>query len=107
MTPAPGTRLGRYEIVAPIGPGGIGEVYRARFALQITAIGADPLSVAIWQMLLFVSILFHHSNTRLPLALERALVRIVVTPRMHGIHHSDYENETNGTHWVLDPSGFA
>jgi sterol desaturase/sphingolipid hydroxylase (fatty acid hydroxylase superfamily) len=67
-------------------------------ALQIIAIGADPLSVAIWQMLLFVSILFHHSNTRLPLALERVLVRIVVTPRMHGIHHSDYENETN-TNW--------
>jgi sterol desaturase/sphingolipid hydroxylase (fatty acid hydroxylase superfamily) len=67
-------------------------------AFQIIAIGADPLSVAIWQMLLFVSILFHHSNTRLPLALERVLVRIVVTPRMHGIHHSDYENETN-TNW--------
>jgi len=67
-------------------------------ALQIVAIGADPLSVAIWQMLLFVSILFHHSNTRLSLALERVLVRIVVTPRMHGIHHSDFENETN-TNW--------
>jgi len=67
-------------------------------ALQIMAIGADPLSVTIWQMLLFVSVLFHHSNTRLPLALERVLVRIIVTPRMHGIHHSDYENETN-TNW--------
>jgi sterol desaturase/sphingolipid hydroxylase (fatty acid hydroxylase superfamily) len=67
-------------------------------ALQISAIGADPVSVAIWQMLLFVSVLFHHSNTRLPLALERVLVRIVVTPRMHGIHHSDYQNETN-TNW--------
>jgi sterol desaturase/sphingolipid hydroxylase (fatty acid hydroxylase superfamily) len=67
-------------------------------ALQVTAISADPVSVAIWQMLLFVSVLFHHSNTRLPLALERVLVRFVVTPRMHGIHHSDYENETN-TNW--------
>jgi sterol desaturase/sphingolipid hydroxylase (fatty acid hydroxylase superfamily) len=64
-------------------------------ALQVVAIGADPLSVAVWQMLLFLSILFHHSNIRLPLAIERVLVRIVVTPRMHGIHHSDYENETN------------
>ncbi len=29
MTPAPGTRLGSYEVLGPIGAGG-GEVYRAR-----------------------------------------------------------------------------
>ncbi len=67
-------------------------------ALQILVIGADPAAVAIWQSLLFVSVLFHHSNTRLPAGLERVLVRLVVTPRMHGIHHSDYRNETN-TNW--------
>jgi sterol desaturase/sphingolipid hydroxylase (fatty acid hydroxylase superfamily) len=67
-------------------------------AVQIVAIGADPLSVALWQVLLFMSILFHHSNTRLPIRLERALVRVIVTPRMHGIHHSDYRNETD-TNW--------
>jgi sterol desaturase/sphingolipid hydroxylase (fatty acid hydroxylase superfamily) len=67
-------------------------VYRA---LQVVVIGPSPLALGLWQLLLAVSILFHHSNLRLSLRLERALVRVVVTPRMHGIHHSIYLGEMN------------
>ena len=63
--------------------------------MQVAFIGADPFAVALWQLLLMAAILFHHSNLRLPWGVERVLVRLIVTPRMHGIHHSDYENETN------------
>ena len=63
--------------------------------LQVLIIGPSPFAVWIFHVLLVVSILFHHSNTRLPIRLERLLVRLVVTPRMHGIHHSDWRNETN------------
>lgn len=64
-------------------------------AAQMIIIGVDPQMLWLWQTVLFGAILFHHSNVRLPLAVERVLVRIIVTPRMHGIHHSDRLNEAN------------
>lgn len=64
-------------------------------ALQIIVIGASTSSVWLWQTILFASILFHHSNLRLPIGVERWLVRVIVTPRMHGIHHSHQVNETS------------
>ncbi|MEP6635198.1 MAG: sterol desaturase family protein [Acidobacteriota bacterium] len=62
---------------------------------QIIGIGVSPLALSIWQTLLLLSILFHHSNIELPIAMERGLNRLIVTPRMHGIHHSMVEDETN------------
>jgi sterol desaturase/sphingolipid hydroxylase (fatty acid hydroxylase superfamily) len=64
-------------------------------AAQMIAIGVNPANLWLWQTILFGSILFHHANVRLPLSLERVLARIIVTPRMHGIHHSDRLDETN------------
>ena len=64
-------------------------------AAQILLIGVSPTSFAAWQMFLFPSILFHHSNVKLPVDLERKLNRFIVTPRLHGIHHSTVQNETD------------
>jgi sterol desaturase/sphingolipid hydroxylase (fatty acid hydroxylase superfamily) len=63
-------------------------------AAQIVTIGASLKAVWTFQLILFVSILFHHSNVRLPFRLESLLVRLLVTPRMHGIHHSDRRGES-------------
>lgn len=62
-------------------------------AAQVLLIGVSPQSLAVWQNFLFVSILFHHSNVRLPFEVEHALNRLIVTPRMHGIHHSVVREE--------------
>jgi sterol desaturase/sphingolipid hydroxylase (fatty acid hydroxylase superfamily) len=64
-------------------------------AVQIAVIGPSPLTVAVWQVFLFLCILFHHSNVRLSLLSERILARLVVTPRLHGIHHSIVPEEVN------------
>jgi sterol desaturase/sphingolipid hydroxylase (fatty acid hydroxylase superfamily) len=64
-------------------------------AAQVICIGVSPLSLSVWQTLLFLSIMFHHSNVRLPVELERRLNRFIVTPRMHGIHHSCVREETD------------
>jgi len=64
-------------------------------AMQMIVVGVDSQMLWLWQTILFASILFHHSNARLPLRLERFLVRLIVTPRMHGIHHSDRFDETD------------
>jgi len=69
--------------------------------LQIAAIGAPASATELWTAVLFVSILFHHSNFRLPLRLERALVHLVATPRMHGIHHSTVRSERNSNYASL------
>ena len=55
---------------------------------QVAAIGVPPGVLLLWQSLTLASILFHHSNTALPRAIERAAGWFVVTPRMHAIHHS-------------------
>lgn len=67
-------------------------------AAQVLLIGARSPVLRLWQQLTLASVAFHHSNLRLPLWLERCLVRIIVTPRMHGIHHSVVEEET-GSNW--------
>src|SRR5438552_2425761 len=56
-------------------------------AAQIVAIGVSPGAFALWQTMLVVSVLFHHSNVELPMRFERFLNWIFVTPRMPGIRH--------------------
>jgi sterol desaturase/sphingolipid hydroxylase (fatty acid hydroxylase superfamily) len=62
---------------------------------QICAIGVTPVALRAWQALTLASIMFHHSNSRLPGHLERALSWIFVTPHMHAIHHSVVERQRN------------
>jgi sterol desaturase/sphingolipid hydroxylase (fatty acid hydroxylase superfamily) len=63
--------------------------------LQIRILGISPPILNSWQSFLFGCIVFHHSNLRLPIGLERLINGVIVTPRMHGIHHSIVPKEQN------------
>ncbi len=62
---------------------------------QVFFLGVSPMGLAIWQTATLLEIMFHHSNVELPIEFERKLCRIIVTPRMHGIHHSIVRQETD------------
>ena len=62
---------------------------------QILLIGTCPLALSLWQMLTLLEIMFHHSNLELPPELERRIAALLVTPCLHGIHHSDVPDETD------------
>ncbi len=61
----------------------------------VAALGAPPVAVLIFEVLLNATAMFNHSNVRLPLPLDRVLRLFVVTPDMHRVHHSVVRRETN------------
>ena len=61
----------------------------------VAMLGAPPLGVMIFEILLNATSMFSHSNIRLPLILDRFLRHILVTPDMHRVHHSTVSRETN------------
>jgi sterol desaturase/sphingolipid hydroxylase (fatty acid hydroxylase superfamily) len=62
---------------------------------QVRLLGISPPTLALWQRLTLLEVTFHHSNVRLPRKLEQWLSRLVVTPDLHGIHHSVVPDETH------------
>jgi sterol desaturase/sphingolipid hydroxylase (fatty acid hydroxylase superfamily) len=61
----------------------------------IAMLGAPPLGVLAFELLLSTGSLFNHGNLRLPLHADGILRWILVTPDMHRVHHSIEPEETN------------
>ncbi len=62
---------------------------------SILLLGITPDVLALYQQLLMLSIMFHHSNVRIPERFERWFALLIMTPRLHGIHHSVVEDQIN------------
>ncbi len=62
---------------------------------SVALLGASPIGVLIFEIVLNATSMFSHSNLRLPLSIDRVLRCGIVTPDMHRVHHSIIEHETN------------
>ena len=61
----------------------------------VVAFGLTPWVLMAYELLDVVVTLWTHSNVRLPLALDRVIRYVIVTPDLHRVHHSAWRPETD------------
>lgn len=66
--------------------------------LCIFLIGANPLAVVAFEVILNGAATFNHSNINIPEALDKKLRWLLITPDMHRIHHSTIPSETDSNY---------
>ncbi|WP_024297448.1 sterol desaturase family protein [Methylomicrobium lacus] len=64
----------------------------------ILLIGADPVAVIAFEIILNGSATFNHSNVAIQPALDRILRWLIITPDMHRIHHSTRRAEMDSNY---------
>jgi sterol desaturase/sphingolipid hydroxylase (fatty acid hydroxylase superfamily) len=63
---------------------------------------AIPLgSVLVFETLILLAAIFHHSNWRLPHDLEQRLSRIIITPSLHWVHHHRKKRDTDSIYGTI------
>jgi sterol desaturase/sphingolipid hydroxylase (fatty acid hydroxylase superfamily) len=64
----------------------------------LPVLGLSIGHVLAYELVLLPILLFHHSNLRVPEAVDRPLRAVIVTPWMHWVHHSDWQPETDSNY---------
>lgn len=78
----------------------VGEVLMSACARAafIFALGIPLATVLVYETLLIMGTVFHHSNVRLPEKMEKALSLIIVTPSIHWVHHHAVRRDTDSNY---------
>lgn len=61
----------------------------------VVALGAPPVAVLAFEVLLNATAMFNHAAIRIPARVEPWLRAVLVTPAMHRTHHSEVQAETD------------
>jgi sterol desaturase/sphingolipid hydroxylase (fatty acid hydroxylase superfamily) len=67
----------------------------------LALIGCRIEELALYEVLMFTVVQFHHANVGLPEWLDRRLRAVIVTPSMHKIHHSNIRAECDSNYSSL------
>lgn len=67
-------------------------------AAVIFLLGVPLASVLLFEIVVAMAAIFHHSNVRLPAALERVLAWVIVTPSIHWVHHHAKRADTDSNY---------
>jgi sterol desaturase/sphingolipid hydroxylase (fatty acid hydroxylase superfamily) len=80
-----------------------GEVLLSALArgVVILLLGFPLASVLVFETVVLLASIFHHSNARLPPEVERILSRVVVTPSIHWVHHHRVRRDTDSNYGTL------
>jgi sterol desaturase/sphingolipid hydroxylase (fatty acid hydroxylase superfamily) len=70
-------------------------------AVVIVLLDLSLATVIGFESLVLGAAIFHHSNARLPMAVERALSFVVVTPSIHWVHHHRVKRDTNANYSTI------
>lgn len=69
----------------------------------VVAFGLTPWVLVFYELLDVVMTLWTHSNLKLPVAIDRVLRYVVVTPDLHRVHHSAWQPETDSNFGAVFP----
>jgi sterol desaturase/sphingolipid hydroxylase (fatty acid hydroxylase superfamily) len=67
-------------------------------AAVVVALGPPVLAVLVFEIILNAGAMFSHSNLRIGSRADRWLRRVIVTPDMHRVHHSNDLAETDSNY---------
>lgn len=77
-----------------------GEVFISSLvrAVVIFILGVPLASVVVFETLIALVTIFHHSNVRIPAMAEKAMSLFIVTPSIHWVHHHAKRSDTDSSY---------
>lgn len=80
-----------------------GEILLSSLAncLVLILLGMGFELLVLYKTIMVAVILFHHSSLAVPAVLDQGLRRLIVTPAMHRVHHSEVQAETDSNYGTI------